>query len=125
MLSNSERSMALRLVDEVAARAEVDPTRLLSSDRHQPVASARFLAASLLRHVAGWRVADIAELFQRDRSTVSQGIGRWRSLRSVDPELVEWDRDLRPVAARLVAAQSAGAFSCSWSLPAPRARGAA
>lgn len=141
-LTRSDAELARQLVDATAARTEVAAALILDADRRpvQRVAHARFVVFDALSRI-GWSQRAIGEYFGRDRATVSAGIRRLERMTRVDAELLEWARDIRPIAEQLLEVQRRGRFDRlqkavaealpprpqrpDWSLPAPLARGAA
>lgn len=78
-MQQARHTQALRIVDVVAESLGLPPGVILGHQRAKAVAEARALAYLLLAE-AGMRWTEIAEIFDRDHSTIIHRVGRLRAI---------------------------------------------
>ena len=97
MKPSPELTIRLReIIGVVAAEAQLSFASLLSADRSQPVADARFLAIHVAMEATSVSIPALGRVFNRDRSSIQYALAEMRSRLSIYP-------DLRATAGRHVA----------------------
>lgn len=75
------------IIGVVAAEAELSFAKLLSADRSQPVADARWMAIHVARETTSASVSVLSRIFRRDHSAIQYAIREMRSRLSIYPDL--------------------------------------
>lgn len=68
------------IVSMVAEERKVSPQAVMSGDKSRPTAWARFIAYHEIRESLGWSLLQIGAYFNRDHTTILEGLRRYGEL---------------------------------------------